>query len=101
MLTLCNPWPNDTTHRIRSNTQVTAAKTKKADLEKSLNALENIVAELEDGDLPLEKALKQFEQGIKLSRECQTALKTAEQKVQVLLDGQLKNFSDADEDNED
>ena len=80
---------------------MTAAKTKKADLEKSLNALENIVAELEDGDLPLEKALKQFEQGIKLSRECQTALKTAEQKVQVLLDGQLKNFSDADEDNED
>ena len=75
-----------------------ATKSKQPDLEKSLTALEAIVEQLEDGDIPLEKALKQFEQGIKLSRECQTALKAAEQKVQILLDGQLKDFAADEED---
>ena len=75
-----------------------ASKAKQPNLEKSLNALETIVEQLEAGDIPLEKALKQFELGIKISRECQTALKAAEQKVQVLLDGQLQNFAGEDAD---
>jgi len=58
---------------------------KKFNLEKSLADLENIVDELESGDLPLEKAMKKFEEGIKLTRGCQTALKEAEQKVEILL----------------
>ena len=58
---------------------------KKFNLEKSLADLENIVDELESGDLPLEKAMKKFEEGIKLTRGCQTALKDAEQKVEILL----------------
>jgi exodeoxyribonuclease VII small subunit len=57
----------------------------KFNLEKSLAALEELVEELESGDLPLEKAMKKFEDGIKLTRGCQTALKEAEQKVEVLL----------------
>ena len=61
------------------------AADKKVDLEKSLSQLEDLVEELESGDLPLEKAMKKFEEGIKLTRGCQTALKDAEQKVQVLL----------------
>ena len=44
-----------------------------------------LVDELEAGDLPLEKAMKKFEEGIKLTRECQKALKEAEQKVEVLV----------------
>jgi exodeoxyribonuclease VII small subunit len=59
--------------------------TKKFDLEKSLADLESLVAELESGDLPLEKAMKKFEDGIKLTRGCQEALKDAEQKVEILL----------------
>lgn len=60
--------------------------TKKAvNLEKSLADLEELVDELESGDLPLEKAMKKFEEGIKLTRACQTALKDAEQKVEILL----------------
>ena len=55
------------------------------DLEKSLQDLEKLVEELESGDLPLEKAMKKFETGIKLTRGCQTALKEAEQKVEILL----------------
>jgi exodeoxyribonuclease VII small subunit len=55
------------------------------DLEKALSDLEELVEELESGDLPLEKAMKKFEDGIKLTRSCQTALKAAEQKVEVLL----------------
>ncbi len=54
-------------------------------LEKALADLEELVEELESGDLPLEKAMKKFEEGIKLTRSCQAALKDAEQKVQVLL----------------
>jgi exodeoxyribonuclease VII small subunit len=61
------------------------SSTKKFDLEKSLADLEELVEELESGDLPLEKALKKFEEGIKLTRGCQAALKEAEQKVEVLL----------------
>ena len=61
------------------------APTKKFDLEKSLAGLEKLVAELESGDLPLEKAMQKFEEGIKLTRGCQAALKEAEQKVQILL----------------
>ena len=58
---------------------------KKIDLEKSLAELEELVEELESGDLPLEKAMKKFEEGIKLTRGCQAALKEGEQKVQILL----------------
>jgi exodeoxyribonuclease VII small subunit len=61
------------------------AAAKKFDLEKSLAELEDLVEELESGDLPLETAMKKFEEGIKLTRGCQTALKEAEQKVQILL----------------
>ena len=54
-------------------------------LEKALADLDNLVEELESGDLPLEKAMKKFEEGIKLTRSCQAALKDAEQKVAILL----------------
>ncbi len=61
------------------------ASTKKFNLEKSLADLEELVEELESGDLPLEKAMQKFEEGIKLTRGCQAALKEAEQKVEILL----------------
>ena len=62
---------------------MTAKKT--VNLEKALTDLEDLVEELESGDLPLEKAMKKFEEGIKLTRGCQAALKEAEQKVEILL----------------
>lgn len=58
---------------------------KSVNLEKALTDLEEIVEDLESGDLPLEKAMKKFEEGIKLTRSCQAALKDAEQKVEILL----------------
>ncbi|MDG2108099.1 MAG: exodeoxyribonuclease VII small subunit [Woeseiaceae bacterium] len=60
---------------------------KKINLEKSLADLEALVNELESGDLPLETAMKKFEEGIKLTRGCHLALKEAEQKVEILLEG--------------
>lgn len=54
-------------------------------LEKSLEELEALVEKLEGGELPLERALAEFERGIKLTRECQRALKDAEQKIEILL----------------
>jgi exodeoxyribonuclease VII small subunit len=53
--------------------------------EQSLAQLEALVAKLESGDLPLEAALASFEQGVRLTRECQGALSAAQQKVQLLL----------------
>jgi exodeoxyribonuclease VII small subunit len=73
---------------------------KSIDLEKSLSELEAIVEELESGDLPLEKAMQKFEQGIKLTRGCQSALKDAEQKVEILMKSaggeNLQVFEDED-----
>lgn len=70
------------------------------DFEKSLSELEKLVEGLEKGDVPLEEALKQFEQGIQLARSCQTALKDAELKVQTLLESQgeqsLQDFNEDD-----
>lgn len=53
--------------------------------EASLEALERIVQQLESGDLPLEQSLELFEQGIRLSRECQERLGQAERRIEVLL----------------
>ena len=53
--------------------------------EASLEALEQIVHQLESGDLPLEKSLEQFEHGIRLSRECQDRLSQAERRIEVLM----------------
>ena len=55
------------------------------DFEKALQKLEELVSSMEEGDLTLEDSLQAFEKGIKLTRECQAALKEAEQKVQVLI----------------
>jgi len=53
--------------------------------EQSLEKLEALVSELESGELPLNEALACFEQGVRLTRECQNALNAAQQKVQLLL----------------
>jgi exodeoxyribonuclease VII small subunit len=53
--------------------------------ESSLEALEEIVVKLEHGDLALEESLELFEQGIRLSRECQERLSQAERRIEVLM----------------
>ncbi|MEX0976106.1 MAG: exodeoxyribonuclease VII small subunit [Woeseia sp.] len=58
---------------------------KPLNLEKSLEQLESLIDELESGDLPLDTAMKKFEEGVKLTRSCQSALKDAEQRVEILL----------------
>jgi exodeoxyribonuclease VII small subunit len=64
--------------------------------ESSLAALERVVRELERGELPLEKSLELFEQGVKLSRECQERLSEAERRIEVLLqDDEGRTFASA------
>ncbi|WP_281687785.1 exodeoxyribonuclease VII small subunit [Pseudomonas citronellolis] len=67
------------------------ARKKAVDFEQSLAELQTLVERLESGEMSLEDSLGAFEQGIRLTRECQAALSQAEQKVQVLLerDGEL------------
>ena len=80
----------------RMTTSRPKTEKKPVDLEKGLAELESIVEQLESGELPLDKSLKEFERGVRLSRECQGALKDAEQRVQVLMSGELKDFATPD-----
>ncbi len=61
--------------------------------EAALTRLEEIVQELEQGDIPLDQSLKLFEEGIRLSRICNKRLEDAERKVEILMkdkDGAIK-----------
>lgn len=82
---------------------ITVAKSKTDDLdfEAAMAELEGLVERMEAGDLPLEETLKQFERGVTLTRQCQSALKEAEQKVQILSgsgeNAKAEDFESSDE----
>jgi exodeoxyribonuclease VII small subunit len=64
-----------------------------ASFEESLKRLEQIVGQMERGDLPLEDSIKLFEEGTRLSAECKEQLEKAEGTVQILMkqrDGSMK-----------
>ncbi len=63
-----------------------AKKPENLSFEESISELEHIVSELEQGQVPLDDALKQFERGIKLVRSSQAKLETAQQKVSILME---------------
>ena len=68
----------------------------KSSFEENMEKLENIVTELENGNLNLDESIKKFEEGINLSKECNKILEDAEKKITVLLekDGKIveENF---------
>jgi len=76
-----------------ATTKKTKTQKSPVDLEKAMHELEQVVEQLESGDLSLDKSLKQFEKGVKLSRDCQAALTDAEQKVQILMQVGLKDIA--------
>jgi len=87
---------------VKSKAPKTEEKPEKLpDFEQSLTELEALVAKLEQGDVPLEEALKTFERGVALTRQCQTSLRNAQQKVEVLLarngEETIESFSDDDD----
>lgn len=65
-----------------------ASKKKAVNFEESLKALEALVNQMEKGDLSLEESLQAFEQGVALTRDCQTRLAMAEQQVRKLVENQ-------------
>ncbi len=77
-------------------------KSTSPDFEHSLNELETLVEQMEQGDISLERSLELFERGIKLTRSCQESLKKAELRVQQLVEkngvNRLEDFADANED---
>ena len=66
----------------------------KISFEKSLKQLEQIVQDLESGDLTLEKAMKKFEEGVKLSKFCSEKLDETEKKISVLLRDQKGDITE-------
>lgn len=79
-----------------------AKKTGPFDFEKSLAELEELIARMEQGEQTLEQSLQDFEHGIRLTRACQTALREATQKVQILTqkngEENLQTFSGEEQD---
>ena len=71
--------------KTEENTQENDA-TKLADFENQLAELEEIVAQMETGEMTLEDSLKAYERGIKLTRECQSALDSAQQRINILME---------------
>ena len=69
--------------------------------EEIMKKLEEIIMELENGDLDLEKSVSKFEEGMKLSKKCNEILENAEKRISVLIekDGKLeeKNFIEEEE----
>ncbi len=70
---------------VRAMATRTPKEAPKLDFETAMRELEELVERLEQGELPLEESLAAFERGVTLTRSCQTALKDAEQKVEILL----------------
>ncbi len=68
---------------------------KKKTFEEAMGQLEKIVQELESGDLPLEKALRKFEEGVRLSKFCFDKLEETEKKITVLTEDQSGNVSES------
>jgi len=67
------------------------AQGEKTPFEEALKRLEGVVERLEEGDIPLEEALKLFEEGVQLSRVCTQKLDEAEKKIEILTrDGEGK-----------
>ena len=67
--------------------------TESVDFEAALAELEQLVGKMESGELTLDESLKAFERGVKLTRQCQSALQQAELKVQALTkDGELEDL---------
>jgi len=66
----------------------------KKTFEQSLKQLEKIVEDLESGELPLEKALQKFEEGIKLSRSCSSQLDEIDRQITILLKDQAGNITE-------
>ncbi|KAG1707513.1 1-deoxy-D-xylulose-5-phosphate synthase [Nymphon striatum] len=76
----------------QKNTDKTLPNRDGPDFESAMADLDMLVSKMEEGDLPLEVSLKEFEKGIALSRHCQQALNDAEQRVKILLDDQEEDF---------
>ncbi len=66
----------------------------KQTFEKAISLLEDIVQDLETGDLPLEEALKKFEEGVKLSKLCSRKLDETEKKIIILMENNSGKFSE-------
>ena len=64
-----------------------------SNFEKNMSDLENIVTELEKGDLNLDESISKFEEGIKISKQCNKILEEAEKKITILINDEEKDFT--------
>ncbi len=69
---------------------------KKATFEENIIELEQIIESLEKGDVPLDKCLSLFENGVRLSKECMTMLDNAEQKIKLLTESESGSILETD-----
>ncbi len=68
--------------------------TKKLTFEESMDKLEELIANLEAGDVELAESLEYFSQGVEIIKKCKNELAKAEESVKILIDEELKDFSE-------
>ncbi|PIE45432.1 MAG: exodeoxyribonuclease VII small subunit [Gammaproteobacteria bacterium] len=76
-------------------TEATTVKTTEKTYEVAIAELEKILSQLENNDLPLEAAIKQFESGVALIKHCQAILDNTEQKIKGLMDTPPESIADS------
>lgn len=74
-----------------------AGRSKSFDFEKALKELEELVARMEGGQVPLEESIKQFERATELAGKCEASLRAAEEKIEVLTAGGIKMLKELDD----
>ena len=80
--------------RPRKTTEAAESTPDIAHFEASLKELEAVVARMEQGEQPLEESLRDFERGVQLTRQCQSMLNSAQQRVDILTrEGKLEAFN--------
>lgn len=80
--------------RPRKTTEAVESAPDIAHFEASLKELEAVVARMEQGEQPLEESLRDFERGVQLTRQCQSMLNSAQQRVDILTrEGKLEAFN--------
>ena len=77
---------------MNNDYQCMSKQSKQVDFESAMAELELLIVQMEQNDLSLEAALKNFEKGVSLTRLCASSLNDAEQRIKILMQGIEKDF---------
>jgi len=81
---LCRPRPVERAANSSAVSEKKANPGEPVSIEQAMERLDKLVEEMESGELPLEKLITRYEEGVKLVRHCQEKLDAAEQRIKII-----------------